>query len=200
MNLKLLNSLPIKKNQQLHAWSAISRGCLVIDPVMANSWIRRTGSPVWLMIFLLHVALSYLLARSQSSSFLSLVDTRLSILFSFILSSFSLVYPPSTISSVRVLHLSSSHASLTIFPAPYTLSTRRVWLYRQQNSTVAAHNNWLIFQIWLKHFLNIINSITVLTNTKSLQMCASGLANHVDSMRQWSYVIGHYLHLTQIVS
>ena len=33
-----LNLLLIKKNQQLHAWSAISRGCLAIDPVMEKSW------------------------------------------------------------------------------------------------------------------------------------------------------------------
>ena len=41
--------------------------------------------------------------------FSSLVGTRLSIVFSVALSSFSLVYLPSTLSSVCVLHLSSSH-------------------------------------------------------------------------------------------
>ena len=41
LNIRSLNLLVIKKNQQLHAWSAISRGCLVIDPVMANLRIRR---------------------------------------------------------------------------------------------------------------------------------------------------------------
>ena len=51
-----------------------------------------------------------LLARSQSSTFSDLVDMRLSILFSVVLSSFSLVYPLSILSSVCVHHLSSSHA------------------------------------------------------------------------------------------
>ena len=48
--------------------------------------------------------------RSQSGSFPSLVGLHLSILFSVVLSSFSLVYPFKTLSSVCVLHLSSSHA------------------------------------------------------------------------------------------
>ena len=41
MNIRPFNVLLMKKNQQLHAWSAFSRGCLTIDPVMENSWIRR---------------------------------------------------------------------------------------------------------------------------------------------------------------
>ena len=44
LNIRPLNVLLIKKNQQLHSWSAISRGCLVVDPVMANSWIRRIAT------------------------------------------------------------------------------------------------------------------------------------------------------------
>ena len=51
----------------------------------------------------------HLLAHSQSSTF-QVVSKRTSILFSVVLSSVSLVYPFSTLSSVCVLHLPSSHA------------------------------------------------------------------------------------------
>ncbi len=62
---------------------------------------------IWLLIFLFHKALQ---CPSSAQYFSSLVGTRLSILFSVVLSSFSLIYPFSPLSSVCVLHLSSSHA------------------------------------------------------------------------------------------
>ena len=61
MHIRLLNLLQIKKNQQLHAWSAISRGCLAIDPVMENSWIRRIGYIETTVAMLFDVAYSLII-------------------------------------------------------------------------------------------------------------------------------------------
>ena len=61
------------------------------------------------IVFLLHVPCPFPRPLSAQHSS-SLIGKHLSILFSVVFCSFSLVYPSSTLSSVYVLHLSSSHA------------------------------------------------------------------------------------------
>ncbi len=78
-----------------------------------------------------------LLARSQSMQYFSnLVDTRLSIWFSVVLSSFSLVYPPSTLSSVCVRH----HRYSLLITCPYQFNLLSVVFLE----TCATHNVLLL--------------------------------------------------------
>ena len=80
----------------------------------SHGFSRHIWSPVWLMIFLLHVACSS--PRPLSVKYFSFViGTLLSILFLVVLSSFSLVHVSSTFSSVCVLILSSSYSPVQPF-------------------------------------------------------------------------------------
>ena len=89
-------------NRRKQSSLAVCCQCHVSCPLNSNIFVfffppvfsHHVGSPLWLMIFLLHVALSvHLLARSQPGTFHveKIVGTRLSILFPVIVSSVSLV-------------------------------------------------------------------------------------------------------------
>ena len=66
-----------------------------------HGFSHHIGSPVWPMTFLLHVSRS-ISSPALSQYFSSVVGTRLSVVFSVVLSSFSLVYPLWTLSSVHL--------------------------------------------------------------------------------------------------
>ena len=131
MNIRPLHLLLIKKNQQLHACAAIISGCLAMDPVMANSCIRRILCSVPARILLTYftyfrrtllpsASSGYIIGRlSFTQLFTSVIGSSHGMLACFLSSAISVVIRFLAISSITRSCI-SEHFVWPQFPCPST--------------------------------------------------------------------------------